>query len=141
MEKAVFPADRSSDAEFLRRLFTFLADTRSNKRELLIDELIAKPEWTDKWTMFFGDLFKNNQRNAQFQRFPADVVAFNDRIRTSLQSGKPYNQMATELITASGSESYTQGDLNYLVGAYVTGGPQWPRPPRYPLRPPPHQHR
>ena len=137
MEKAVSPADRSSDAEFLRRLSldltgripdaarlnTFLADTRSNKRDLLIDELIAKPEWTDKWTLFFGDLFKNNQRNAQIQRFPAGVVAFNDWIRTSLQSSKPYNQMATELITASGSESYTQGDLNYLAGAYVTGGP------------------
>lgn len=136
-EKGVTPADRSSDSEFLRRisldltgripdvarLNTFLADTRSNKRELLIDELLAKPEWTDKWTMFFGDLYKNNQRNTQIQRFPSGVVAFNDWIRTSLQSGKPYNQMATELITASGSESYTQGNLNYLAGAFVTGGP------------------
>ena len=137
MEKGVTPADRTSDSEFLRRLSldltgripdvarlnTFLADTRSNKRELLIDELLAKPEWTDKWTMFFGDLYKNNQRNTQILRFPSGVVAFNEWIRTSLQSGKPYNQMATELITASGSESYTQGNLNYLAGAFVTGGP------------------
>ncbi|MCX6603359.1 MAG: DUF1549 domain-containing protein [Acidobacteria bacterium] len=136
-EKGVTPADRSSDPEFLRRvsldltgripdaarLNTFLADTRSNKRELLIDELLAKPEWTDKWTMFFGDLYRNNQRNTQINRYPSGVVAFNDWIRTSLQSGKPYNQMASEAIVASGTDSYSQGELNYLAGAYVTGGP------------------
>jgi hypothetical protein len=138
VEKGVAPADRSTDSEFIRRVsldlngripdparvLTFLADTRANKRELLIEELLAKPEWVDKWTMFFGDLYKNNQRNTQINRYPSGVVAFNSWIRQSLERGKPYNQMATELIANAGTDSYTQGELNFLAGAFVTGGPQ-----------------
>lgn len=138
IEKGVTPADRSTDSEFIRRVSldlngripdaarvsSFLADTRANKRELLIEELLAKPEWVDKWTMFFGDLYKNNQRNTQINRFPSGVVAFNNWIRQSLERGKPYNQMATELIANAGTDSYTQGELNFLAGAFVTGGPQ-----------------
>ena len=39
--------------------YWFVADTTPNKRANLVDELLAKPEWVDKWTMFYGDLFKN----------------------------------------------------------------------------------
>src|SRR5258708_5417519 len=69
-EAGVIPADRTTDAEYVRRVtldltgripdparvLAFLADTRANKRSLLVDELLAKPEWIDKWTMFYGDL-------------------------------------------------------------------------------------
>lgn len=139
MQKAgVTPADRTNDFEYIRRVTldltgripdplrvqSFLADTRTNKRELLVDELLAKPEWTDKWAMYFGDLLKIVSRNAQIPRYPEGVSAFQKWIRDSLTSNKPYNQMATELITATGTDSYTQGELNFIVGGVVTGGPQ-----------------
>ena len=51
------------------------------------------------------------------------VAAFNTYIRNSLTSNKPYDQMAREIIAATGTDSYTQGELNWLVGGVVTGGP------------------
>lgn len=133
----VAAAEPSTDAEYIRRVTldltgriptpervqTFLADTRSNKREVLADELLAKPEWVDKWTMFYGDLFKNNSRNTQISRYPEGVVAFQKWIQDSLRSGKPYSQMATELIAASGTNSYEKGELNFLPGSFQPSVP------------------
>src|SRR5581483_1181706 len=81
------------------------------------------PEWVDKWTMWFGDFFQNNSRNTQIPRYIQGVVPFNDYIRNSLTSGKPYDQMARELIAATGASSFTQGELNYIVGGVMLGGP------------------
>ena len=137
MQAGVTPADRTNDFEFIRRVTldltgripdparvqSFVADSRSNKRDLLIDELLAKPEWVDKWTMFYGDLFNNTTRTSQVVRYGPGTSAFYQWIYDSLKSNKPYNQMATELITSTGTDSYNQGDLNFLVGGLVTGGP------------------
>ena len=133
----VSPAPPTNDYEFIRRItldltgriptpdrvLSFVADPTPGKRSKLVDELIAKPEWIDKWTMWFGDHFQNNSRNAQIKRFPDGVKAFNDYIRAALRDNKPYNQMATDLIAATGPNSYTDGALNLLVGGVVTGGP------------------
>jgi hypothetical protein len=133
----VSPAQPTNDYEFIRRVtldltgriptpdrvLSFVADTTANKRANLVDELIARPEWIDKWTMWFGDHFQINSLNSQIRRFPDGVKAFNDYMRASLQANKPYNQIAIDLITATGTNSYTDGTLNLLVGGVVTGGP------------------
>ena len=133
----VQPAPMTTDYEFIRRVTldltgriptpdrtaAFVADSTANKRANLIDELMAKPEWIDKWTMWFGDLYQNNSQNSQIRRYPEGVKAFNDYVRASLAANKPYNQWATDLITATGTNSYTQGTLNLLAGGIVTGGP------------------
>lgn len=133
----VTPAPVTTDYEFIRRatldltgriptparVASFVADSSPDKRSALVDELLARPEWIDKWTMFFGDLYQNNSRNSQIVRYPDGVKAFNDYIRAALKANKPYNQVATDLITATGNDSYTNGALNYLVGGVVTGGP------------------
>ncbi len=133
----VTPAPLTTDAEFARRvaldltgripnaatLTSFLADTAPDKRAKYIESLLASPEWVDKWTMYFGDFLQNNSRNTQIVRFADGVVAFNKYIRDSLASNKPYDQMARELIATQGTDSYTQGEVNWLVGGVVTGGP------------------
>jgi hypothetical protein len=130
--KGVTPAPRTDDYEFIRRVTldltgriptpervtAFIADTRANKREVLIDELIAKPEWVDKWTMFYGDLFKNNSLNTNIRRDGDGVAAFYKWISDALRTGKPYNTMASELIAARGANSYEQGELNFLPGSF-----------------------
>jgi hypothetical protein len=102
---------------------SFVNDSNFDKRAKLVDALMASPEWVDKWTIWFGDFLQNNSQNTQIQRNILGVVAFNNYIRDSLTSGKPYNQMARELISAIGTSSYTQGELNYIVGGYMGGGP------------------
>ena len=136
--KGVTPAARTDDYEFIRRVTLdltgripmpervtqFIADSRANKREVLIDELFAKQEWVDKWTMFYGDLFKNNSVNTNVRRDGDGVSAFYTWISGALKTGKPYNTMATELIAATGTNSYQQGDLNFLVGSFQPQVPQ-----------------
>jgi hypothetical protein len=134
------PAERTTDFEFIRRVsldltgripsadrvLTFVADTSPDKRSKLVDDLMTRAEWGNKWTMFFGDLYKNTTDRASsgIRRFPQGRNALFDWIRMSLMKGKPYNQMATELITATGTNSYDDGTLNFLVGWIVSGGPQ-----------------
>lgn len=136
-DAGVTPAPATTDYEFIRRVTldligriptpdqvtTFVADTTPNKRAAYIDSIMSTQQWTDKWTMYFGDFFQNNSQNSQIRRFPQGVRAFNDYIRGSLSANKPYDQLAREMIGAQGSDSYTQGELNWLVGGVVTGGP------------------
>ena len=133
----VTPAGPTTDWEFMRRatldltgripdperVITFVNDPSPTKRATLVDELLAKPEWVDKWTVYYADLYKNNSSNTQIKRFITGVTAFNDWIRASLSSGKPYDQMAREVIASNGVTSYKTGQINFLVGGVVTGGP------------------
>src|SRR5579871_3503602 len=133
----VAPAPPTTDFEFIRRVTldvtgriptadqvtSFVNNTSPTKRADLIETLLASPSWVDKWTIWFADLYKNNSRNTQIPRYIQGVMGFNDYIRTSLTNGKPYDQMAREIIAAQGTDSYTQGELNYLVGGVVGGGP------------------
>ena len=135
----ITPAQKTTDWEFIRRatldltgripapdrVLRFVADTDSAKRAKLIDELLAKPEWVDKWTMYFGDLFRNSatKQSTGLIRGADGRTAFYQWTRDSLASGKPYSQMATELITAAGSPSYIVGPLNFLVGGVLRGFP------------------
>ena len=131
MEKAgAQPAQPCTDAEFLRRVSldltgriptrdrveAFLNDQRSGKRERLVDELLAAPEWADKWTMFFGDLFRNSV-NPGRQRATQEREAMNGWVKAALKAGKPYDEMARELITARGESSFEDGRLGFLSRA------------------------
>jgi hypothetical protein len=136
----VAPAETTNDFEFIRRVtlditgriptparvVSFTSDPSPDKRKRLIDELLASPEYTDKWTMYFGDLYSNRagQGSAGIPRFNEGRNAFYSWIRAAVGANRPYNQMATELITAKGTNSYEQGELNWIVGGVVTGGPQ-----------------
>ncbi len=135
----ITPAEKTTDWEFIRRVtldltgriptpdrvLAFVTDTPPDKRAKLINELIAKPEFVDKWTMFFGDLYQNTtvKNTTSLNRFAQGRNAFYQWIHDSVAADKPYNQMATELITATGDNSYTNGSLNWMLNGYITGGP------------------
>ena len=137
-EENVAPAPPTNDYEFVRRVtldltgriptpaavIAFVNDPAPGKRSKLVDELLATPQWVDKWTMWLGDLYENNSTNdLNARRFIQGVSAFNDFIRASLQQGKPYNQMVREMIAATGENSYQQGELNFHIGGVMGGGP------------------
>jgi hypothetical protein len=131
--KGVTPAEKTNDYEFIRRvtldltgriptadrLLSFVADNDPNKRANLVDELLGKSEWVDKWTMFYGDMYKSaaNQQSAGLVRGAQGRDAFNTWIRNSLSSGKGYDQMARELIASKVTPgnttfNFSQGELN-----------------------------
>ena len=91
----VAPAPPTTDFEFVRRVYLdltgriptpeqalgFVNDTSPDKRTKLVDSLVGSPNWLDKWTVWYGDLLKNNSRNTQIVRFVPGVLAFNNFIR------------------------------------------------------------
>jgi len=126
----------STDAEFLRRvmldltgripsaneLTAFLADPNPAKRDGLIDSLIGTPEFVDKWTMFFGDLYKNTSNASNVARGIAARDAFYTYIRDAIVNNKPYSQMASEMITATGNSTVV-GQASWVVGGMIPMGP------------------
>ncbi len=133
----VMSAAVSTDEEFIRRVYLditsripsaqdvsdFLNDTNANKRDALVDKLIGSPEFVDKWTMFFGDLFRNNARSVNVVRYTGGRDAFYNYIKNSIASNKSYTQMATEMIASSG-DNFVDGQVNFIVGGIVAMGPQ-----------------
>ncbi len=135
----ITPAPATTDWEFIRRVtldltgripvpsrvLTFVADPTTNKRANLVEELLASPQWVDKWTMYFGDLYQNTatRNSTSLRRFPEGRNAFYQWIHDSLTKGKPYNQMAAELIAAATDNTYNDGAANWVINGFITGGP------------------
>jgi hypothetical protein len=131
------PAGKTNDYEFARRvtldltgrpvtlerLQQFVDDRTADKRTRYVNELLDKPEWVDRWALYFGDLVKNVDNNTQVNRFPQGRNAFHFFIKKSLEANKRYNTLVTEMLTATGDNSYQQGELNWIVGGRVVGGP------------------
>src|SRR5215467_730302 len=129
-------APLASDAEFLRRVTldltgriptgtdveAFIADTNPSKRDIKVDALIGSPEFVDRWTMFYGDLFKNNAQSSQVNRDFGGRDAFYQYIKDSITANKPYDQMAREMIGATG-DTFVQGEANWPVGNTISMGP------------------
>jgi len=137
--RGIKPAQSTSDFEFIRRVsldltgripspaqvLQFVNDTNPAKRSNLVDQLLATPQWVDKWTVFYSDLFKNTSSNSQITINNEGRNAFYKWIHDSLANGKPYNQMAKELISAQGTNNsdQTQGNMNFLILNFQGGGP------------------
>ncbi len=133
----VTPAKQTTDWEFIRRVYldltgriptsnqvlAFVADTTPNKRADLIETLLASSQWVDRWTMFFGDLYKNAQTwpSTGTSIAAQGRDAFNTYIRNALTNGTPYNQVASALIGSQGTNNFTQGELNWIINGRVTG--------------------
>jgi hypothetical protein len=136
-KRNVAPADKSNDFEFARRvtldltgriptyeaLIQFTGSQNPNKRAELINQLLNTPEWVDKWTMYFGDLYRNSRNSDVTPRFDAGRNAFYRWIKASLEANKPYNQMATDLIASRSQNTFEDGTGNWLIGSDTTGGP------------------
>lgn len=142
-QDGVPPAPQSSDAEFLRRVTLdvtgrlpspeavrkFLADTDPDKRGKAIDALFpALPKlgigrrptrvgpYLDKWTTFFGDLFRNNEQLRE------GINSFHDYIYKVLELNVPYDEFVRDMITASAVSTWTTGPANFVARHRVMGG-------------------
>jgi hypothetical protein len=134
----IAPADKTTDFEFARRvsldltgrvptydrLIAFTANASATKRAEFVNELLASPEWVDKWTMYFGDLFRNTAQSDVTPKFEQGRNAMYYWIRDSLAQNKRYNVMATELIASKSSNTFVDGTGNWLLTSDTNGGPQ-----------------
>ncbi|MEP6754666.1 MAG: DUF1549 domain-containing protein [Chthonomonadales bacterium] len=120
----IAPSPICTDREFIRRAFldsigilptpmevdAFLADTRKEKRNLLINSLLERPEFVDYWTYKWSDLLLLSSRKLSG---PA-LTSFYDWIKKAVQENRPWDQFAREILLATGS-NLDNGAANYYL--------------------------
>jgi hypothetical protein len=139
LERAgVAPAPLASDAEFLRRVSldltgripspddvrAFLSDAAPDKRDAVIERLLASEEFTDRWTMWLGDLLQVTSASSNINRQPAGRNAFHRWLRAAVAGGKSYKDIAWEVVIAIGNTYDAEtGAANFVLGAATPMGP------------------
>ena len=120
------PSELSTDPEFLRRVYldtigilptpaearAFLAGRDPQKRARLIDQLLARGEFNDFWSLKWGDLLRIKSEYP-VRVWPKAVAVYYQWLHQSLAENKPYDQFARELITATGS-NFRVGPANFV---------------------------
>jgi hypothetical protein len=118
------PSPAADDATFLRRASldiagvlpspesarTFLADASADKRDALIEKLLAGPEFTDNWTYRWADIFLISGSQLR----PDAVKAYYEWLRQRVEKNTPWDKLVGELVTAKG-ESLQQGATNFFA--------------------------
>lgn len=116
------PSAIADDHVFVRRVFldalgvlptadesrSFIADTGPDKRERLIESLLARPEFAELWALKWSDILRNEEKVLDTQ----GVEVFHTWIRDSMAAGKPIDQFVRELVRATGS-TYQNPPANY----------------------------
>ncbi len=116
-ELHIEPSDLCDDAVFVRRAFldtlgvlptpsevrAFLADKRPDRRALLIDRLLERPEFVDYWALQWSDLLQNRRERDHDVRGVKGVRAFHEWLRKQVAANRPWDELARAVLTADGS--------------------------------------
>ncbi|MFN0018232.1 MAG: DUF1549 and DUF1553 domain-containing protein [Pirellulaceae bacterium] len=116
------PSAPADDATFLRRVFLdtigrlptpdetreFLGQTGADKRTRWIEKVLSRDEYADFWTMKWGDILLVDRQKL------GDRGAFELHrwLKEQFAANRPYNEWASELITATGN-SAKNGPANF----------------------------
>ncbi len=118
------PSPTASDGEFIRRAFldtigvlptadearAFLADPSPDKRDKLVELLLARPEFVDYWAYKWSDLLLVSSEKLK----PAAMWAYHDWIRNQVANNTPWDVLARSIVTATGS-TLENGAANFFV--------------------------
>jgi hypothetical protein len=113
---SIQPANPASDEVFLRRAYLdtigtlpapgeaakFLADHDPNKRGILIDRLLDRPEFADYWAMKWCDLLRVKSE-FPINLWPNAVQAYYHWIRSAIRDNVPYDRFVRQLLVSNGS--------------------------------------
>jgi len=129
----IIPSEQAGDAEFLRRVTidtigclptpdeirAFLADTKADKRERKIDELLAHPMHAALWATKLSDITGNNTdalENPQ-QLKPRLSQAWHDWLRKRVADNVPYDEIVKGILTATSRDGKKPEDWMVEVKA------------------------
>ncbi len=113
-----------SDQVFVRRVYIdtvgrlpeesevrqFMTDTRKEKRDLLIDQLLGSDDFVDYWSYQFSDVLMINGTLLR----PKAIKAYYEWLHGHLKKNTPWDKMVREIITATGN-SYENGATNFYA--------------------------
>jgi hypothetical protein len=106
------PSPRASDATFLRRVTidlcgrlptaeettAFLTDTSPNKRDALVDRLLASPDYPAYFALRWGSILRNSFLAGSDQA----AYAFHDWIKSLIARNRPYDELVRGVVAAAG---------------------------------------
>jgi Protein of unknown function (DUF1549)/Protein of unknown function (DUF1553) len=115
-ELGLVPSELCTDGQFLRRIsldltgslptpakvLAFTADTDPGKRDKLIEELLASPDYSDYFANKWADLLRV-KRHGDAER-ARGTFAFHDWIRNAVATDMPYDEFARAILAATGDE-------------------------------------
>lgn len=118
------PAPLCTDAEFLRRasidligslpttdeVRKFLNSTDPDRRTKLIDELLARPEYADYWSIKWSDLLRAHRRVLGDK----GLASFSGWLKQALRENRPLDAVVRELLTAQGN-LYSSGPVAFYL--------------------------
>jgi hypothetical protein len=118
------PSAPASDHEFVRRAHldtlgilptadevrAFLADPAPDKRDRLIESLLARPEFIDYWTYRWCDLLLASGQRLR----PEALAAYYKWIREQVEQNTPWDKFVAALVTSSGS-TLENGATNFYA--------------------------
>ena len=121
----IIPSPLSSDSEFVRRVYLdaigllptleesarFLDSKDPRKRAALIEELIGRAEFAEIWATRFSDLLRVGLLD---QRSKGGRIMYS-WLREAMREDRPFDQFATELITASGNLYFNPASNFYYI--------------------------
>jgi hypothetical protein len=110
----VQPAPPTSDVEFVRRVYldlagappnptqvlSFLRAKAKDKRTELIDALLQRPEYARNWARYWRDVIRFHATNQNVLQIRYD--ALEDWLAEQFRKNRPWDEIATALITATG---------------------------------------
>ena len=119
----VNPSEVCSDEEFLRRVYLdiigklptpdefdqFMQSQDSQKRALLVDELLGRKEFVEVWVMKWAELLQI--RTTQQVTYKPMLLYYN-WLQEQIASNKPIDKMVQELLSATGG-TFTSPATNY----------------------------
>ena len=117
-------ADDADDATFVRRLYldltgvipnadqarSFLADEAPDKRVVLIDKLLASPQYARRMQYVFDTILMERRPDKHVK---ADQ--WRNYLRTSFAENKPWDQLAAEILAADGTDEKTRPAAKFLL--------------------------
>ena len=116
------PSPKSSDSEFLRRVYldtigvlptvdevkSFLSDASESKRETLIEQLLSRPEFVDYWAYQWSDVLLLTGSRLRPDAIKADYKWIRDRVANNA----PWDEFARGVVMAKGS-TFENGAANF----------------------------
>jgi hypothetical protein len=124
----IVPSELADDESFLRRVFLdivgvlptvaerekFLADSRREKRELLVDELLGRKEFTEMWVMKWAELLQIRTFNKDGQQVSYKAALnYYQWLRERIAGNMPFNNLVKELLSAKGG-TFSSPATNYF---------------------------
>jgi len=118
------PSRRTTDEEFIRRVYldsigvlptaaevkAFVAASAPDKRDRIIDQLLAREEFVDYWTYRLADVFLINGKQLR----PEAVKAYYGWLRGNVASNASWAEIAREIVTAKG-DTQENGATNFYA--------------------------